>query len=50
MMLQLFVASVLAVAGPSFDEAKADASKRMAYLQATLDPWLAKNPNDLIQA
>jgi len=41
MMLPLFVASVLAVAGPSFDEAKADPSKRMAYLQAALDPLKA---------
>jgi hypothetical protein len=53
MMLQLFVASVIAAAGPSFDEAKADPSKRMAHLQEHLDPLVFskdKNPNGLIKA
>lgn len=53
MMLHLFVASVIAAAGPSFDEAKADPSKRMAHFHEHLDPLVfdkAKNPNGLIKA
>ena len=51
-MLHLLIATVLA-AGPSFDEAKADASKRMPYLQALLDPQVfnkEKNPNGMLKA
>lgn len=53
MMLQLFVASVLAVAGPSFDEAKADPSKRLPHLHEHLDPLIFdkdKNPKGMIKA
>ncbi|MBV8879912.1 MAG: hypothetical protein JO332_08120 [Planctomycetaceae bacterium] len=48
-MLQLLIATLLA-AGPSFDEAKADASKRQAYLEAVLNPLLKEQPNGLIKA
>jgi hypothetical protein len=51
-MLQLLIATVLA-AGPSFDEAKADASKRMAYLEGLLNPLVfdkEKNPKGVIKA
>ena len=54
-MLSLLIATVIAAgtAGPSFTEAKADASKRPAYLEATLNPWVFdkdKNPKGLIKA
>ena len=52
-MLHLFVATVLAAAGPSFDEAKADPSKRMAHFHEHLDPLVYdkdKNPKGLIKA
>ena len=50
-MISLLIATVLA--GPSFDEAKADASKRMPYLQAILDPLVfnkEKNPKGILKA
>lgn len=52
-MLQLLIATLITAAGPTFDEAKADASKRQAYLEATLNPWIFdkdKNPKGLIAA
>jgi hypothetical protein len=53
--MPLLIATVLSVAadGPSFDEAKADASKRMPHLKAHLDALVfdkEKNPNGLIKA
>jgi hypothetical protein len=54
-MLQLVLATLLAAdsAGVTFDEAKADASKRHAYVAQLLDKQIYdkdKNPNGLIQA
>ncbi|HLY12531.1 MAG TPA: hypothetical protein VKW04_24725 [Planctomycetota bacterium] len=54
-MLHLLIATLLAAgaAAPTFDEAKADPSKRMAHLAAHLDPLIYnkdKNPNGLIKA
>jgi len=54
-MISLLIATVLSVAadGPSFDEAKADASKRLPHLKAHLDALVYdkdKNPNGLIKA
>jgi hypothetical protein len=54
-MTPLLIATLLTVgaAGPTFDEAKADPSKRMAHLAAHLDPLVFdkdKSPNGLIKA
>ena|SRR5436190_7659616 len=54
-MLQLVLATLLAAEtrAVTFDEAKADASKRMAYVAQLLDKQIFdkdKNPNGLIQA
>jgi hypothetical protein len=54
-MLQLVLATLLSAdtAAVTFDEAKADASKRMAYIGQLLDKQVYdkdKNPNGLIQA
>ena len=52
-MLQLFTATLLALTAGDFDAAKADASKRMAYLAGILDKQVydkEKNPKGLIQA
>jgi hypothetical protein len=52
-MLHLFIATLITAAGPSFDEAKADPSKRMAHLHEHLDPLVYdkdKNPKGLIKA
>ncbi|HEV3029427.1 MAG TPA: hypothetical protein VG457_17745 [Planctomycetota bacterium] len=54
-MIPLLIATLFAVgaAGPTFDEAKADPSKRMAHLAAHLDPLVfdkVKNPTGLIKA
>jgi hypothetical protein len=53
-MMPLLIATMFAVGlgAPSFDEAKADPSKRMAHLAAHLDPLVFdkdKNPNGLIK-
>src|SRR3954464_5764079 len=58
LMLQLILATLVVCAEPgaravTFDEAKADPSKRMEYLKALLDPKVfdkAKNPAGLIKA
>ena len=54
-MLQLVLATLLTAdtRAVTFDEAKADASKRMAYLAQILDPQIYdkdKNPNGLLKA
>jgi hypothetical protein len=54
-MLQLVLATLIAAetAAPTFNEAKADASKRMAYIGGLLDKHVfdqAKNPKGTIQA
>jgi len=54
-MLQLLIATLVTVgaAGPTFDEAKADPAKRMAYLAAHLDPLVFdkdKNPKGILKA